>query len=88
MEKLGDESKGTLECYKQSLMKYPSGSSEEQDADRNMDSKGCVMGSLLEMKTSGTWTRDLPLGSYSNLTYLHLIHALRFGGRLNLDMAN
>lgn len=76
-----------LECYKQSLMKYSSGSSEEQDADRNMDSKGCVKGSLLEMKAPGTWTRD-PLGSYSNLTNLHLIRALRFWGRLNLEMAN
>lgn len=84
---MGDESKETLECYKQSLMKCSSGSSEEQDADRNMESKDCVMGSLLEIKTPGTWTRD-PLGSYSNLTYLHLIHALRFWGRLNLEMAN
>lgn len=76
-----------LECYKQNLMKYFSGSSEEQDANRNMDSKGFVMGSLLEMKAPGTWTRDL-FGAYSKLTYLHLIHALRFWGRLNLEMAN
>lgn len=83
----GMKAREALECYKQNLMKYFSGSSEEQDANRNMDSKGCVMGSLLEMKAPGTWTRDL-LGSCSNLTYLHLIRALRFWGRLNLKMAN
>jgi hypothetical protein len=64
------------------------GSSEDQNANRNSNSKDCAHEVLDGNEDSmEIWSRDFMLHSSKELN-LHFVHALRFCRRLSLKLTN